>query len=301
MDLLQLKYFMHIADNEHLNRTAEMLNVTPSTLSGALTRLEKELDTQLFDRIGRNIQLNRFGKIYYKYCQDIFHALENARSELAEAKAESSVSITIGLTNPLLWVNAFSQLRLEYPDLRFQLVSFDTGKEFSDIRELDLIIASPDSLHVTELQYRVLFRDEILLAVSPAHPFATRTSIDLSEAKNEGFVSLPKNTFFRKFCDDLCLQAGFLPKTQVECDYVLRAQMIQNENMVGLITRHGANTGLHKNTVFLHLSSPKCARTQAIFWHKKQFQTAAMETIKNFLVDYFKDYNPLEKEEMPPL
>ena len=295
MDLLQLKYFMHIAENEHLNKTAELLRVTPSTLSGALSRLEKELDTQLFDRIGRNIRLNRFGKIYYKYCQEIFRALDNANAELSEAKGELDRSVSIGLTNPLLWVDAFSALRSAHPDLRFRLISFDTGEEYSDIKDLDLIVASPDSLQEPELLSRTLFHDEVLLAVSPNHPFAERTSIDLSEAKDEWFVSSLKNTSFRRFCDELCKQAGFLPKTQVECDYGLRAQMIQSENMVGLITRHGADSGLYKNTVFIPLSTPKCSRAQAVFWHKKQFQTATMETIKDFLVAYFKNYKPLER------
>lgn len=297
MDLLQLKYFMALAESEHLNKTAKELIVTPSTLSTSLSRLEKELDVKLFDRIGRNIKLNDFGRIYYKYCKEVFCALENAIKEINDFQNKINSTITIGLTNPLLWQEPFKMIRIEHPEIHFHLIAFDTGTEHSDISKLDLIIASPDSLCDEALASKILFYDEVLLAVPPQHRLAGKKSIDLAEAKDEWFVNSLQNTSFRQFCDNLCFKAGFSPKTQIECDYILRSKMMISENMIGIITRMGFLAGIYNEMVVIPIHSPKCRRPQAIFWNKSRYQTKEMNIIKDFLVAYYKDYSPLGRKE----
>lgn len=63
MDLLQLQYFIAIAEYQHITKAAAHLHVSQPSLSNTLSRIENELGTQLFDRQGRNIVLNDSGKI----------------------------------------------------------------------------------------------------------------------------------------------------------------------------------------------------------------------------------------------
>jgi len=63
MELLQLKYFRTIARFEHMTRAAEELHIAQPALSKTVSLLEKELGVLLFDRRGRNIFLNQYGKI----------------------------------------------------------------------------------------------------------------------------------------------------------------------------------------------------------------------------------------------
>ena len=50
MELLQLRYFKAVAENESLTQTANKLFISPPSLSSTISRLEKELGTELFDR-----------------------------------------------------------------------------------------------------------------------------------------------------------------------------------------------------------------------------------------------------------
>ncbi|MEO0004174.1 MAG: hypothetical protein RLZZ22_1866, partial [Pseudomonadota bacterium] len=52
MEIRQLRYFLDIADTEHLTQSAQNLFVTQSTLSHGLRQLEQELGVALFDRLG---------------------------------------------------------------------------------------------------------------------------------------------------------------------------------------------------------------------------------------------------------
>lgn len=63
MDLLQLKYFKVVAEQEHITKSAKLLMVSQPYLSAIVARLEEEMGGQLFDRDGRNVVLNEYGKI----------------------------------------------------------------------------------------------------------------------------------------------------------------------------------------------------------------------------------------------
>ena len=63
MELLQLKYFQTVAYMEHITKASKKLNIAQPSLSLMIKRLEDEIGTPLFDRKGRNIQLNESGKI----------------------------------------------------------------------------------------------------------------------------------------------------------------------------------------------------------------------------------------------
>lgn len=64
MELLQLKYFQTVARLEHMTKAAEELHIAQPSLSKTIARLEKDLGVPLFDRQGRQITLNSFGKYF---------------------------------------------------------------------------------------------------------------------------------------------------------------------------------------------------------------------------------------------
>jgi LysR family transcriptional activator of glutamate synthase operon len=64
MELLQLKYFQTAAKMQNFSQAAEMLNISQPSLSITIARLEDELNAKLFDRKGRNIELNETGRVF---------------------------------------------------------------------------------------------------------------------------------------------------------------------------------------------------------------------------------------------
>ena len=76
MNLSQLHYFQVVAEEEHISRAAEKLHISQPSLSTTIRRLEKELDTPLFDRRGRNIYLNQAGKQLLEHVHFIFSQID---------------------------------------------------------------------------------------------------------------------------------------------------------------------------------------------------------------------------------
>lgn len=64
MDFNSLQYFKVVAKYENMSRAAEELHITQPALSKSISLLEQSLGVDLFDRQGRAIKLNRYGKFF---------------------------------------------------------------------------------------------------------------------------------------------------------------------------------------------------------------------------------------------
>lgn len=86
MTLEQLAIFIAVAEREHLTKAAAALRLTPSAVSSAIKSLENFYNVQLFDRVGRGIELTRDGRAF----------LKEARETVARAKAAELVLSELG-------------------------------------------------------------------------------------------------------------------------------------------------------------------------------------------------------------
>ena len=82
MDSLSLNAFVVVAEQGSFSRAAELLFVTQPAVSKRIVKLENELKTQLFDRIGRNVALTTAGQHLLPKAKAILEAMENTSHEL---------------------------------------------------------------------------------------------------------------------------------------------------------------------------------------------------------------------------
>ena len=69
IDLVQLRTFVAVAEEQHLTRAAERLYLSPSAASGHIRAVEEALDIQLFVRTKRNLELTRAGEVLLREAQ----------------------------------------------------------------------------------------------------------------------------------------------------------------------------------------------------------------------------------------
>ena len=85
MNLTYLKYFLELAKIQHYGRAAELLGISQPGLSHAIAALEKELGMPLFKKDGRNIALNRFGKMLMPEAEKILPIMSSLKSLIFQA------------------------------------------------------------------------------------------------------------------------------------------------------------------------------------------------------------------------
>ena len=95
MNMFQLQCFMAMVDNRVEQKAADYLNVSQPTLSKAISSLETELNTKLFDRIGRGLALNENGASFYKYAYDATKTIAEGADLIMSLRNEMLGTITI--------------------------------------------------------------------------------------------------------------------------------------------------------------------------------------------------------------
>lgn len=221
MDLLQLKYFQTLARLEHMTKAAHELQIAQPALSVTLARLENDLGVTLFDRTGRSIVLNKYGKAFLQRTNKVLMELAEGRQEIADLAGSEygSLSVTsVSLHKHFCdLLGGFAQL---YPKINFritQIVDDEVKLHLLETGESDFsFINTP--IQQNGIVSVPLMKEEIFLAVAPTHRFARRGMIFLSELAEEPFITLKVNHSLRAFCDALCHKGGFTPKIVCECD-----------------------------------------------------------------------------------
>lgn len=67
MDLTQLHQFITVAECQNVSQAAHKLFITQPALSRSISRLETELEVQLFDRKSNALLLNENGKVFLQH------------------------------------------------------------------------------------------------------------------------------------------------------------------------------------------------------------------------------------------
>lgn len=84
MELRQLRYFVAVAEREHISDAAAALDVAQSAVSRQIANLEKELGTPLFERVGRNVRLTAIGKIFFEHSVYALKAIDIAVKQVED-------------------------------------------------------------------------------------------------------------------------------------------------------------------------------------------------------------------------
>lgn len=78
MDLNKLRYFLVVAETEHVTQAANMLGISQPALTRAIHRLEEELGVTLIAGEGRNIRLTEEGLFLKQHAAQAMRTLDEA-------------------------------------------------------------------------------------------------------------------------------------------------------------------------------------------------------------------------------
>ena len=98
MNLQQLEYFKVIAETKNFTTASNILSVTQPALSKAISKLEEELEVELFQREGRNIKITEFGEVFLKYAKNALSEIEIGKFKLQDMKNNNDKIISISST-----------------------------------------------------------------------------------------------------------------------------------------------------------------------------------------------------------
>ena len=128
MDNRSLKQFINLADSLHFGRASEASNVSPSTLSRSITRIEEEVGVTLFERNNRSVSITHAGRLFLGYARDALGEWDTIRNtllkEAAALRGEVSMYCSVTASYGFLF-DILARFRQDYPNVEIKLHTGD--------------------------------------------------------------------------------------------------------------------------------------------------------------------------------
>lgn len=180
MTLEQLRIFIAVAEREHLTRAAEALNLTPSAVSAAIHALEARYGVQLFDRIGRRIELSRSGRLFLNEARAAQASAQLAERALTELGGLERGTLTLQASQTIAsyWLPPFLvAFRAAHPAISLILREGNSLAVAVAVRDGDADLGFAEgALDDPALALVSVARDRLVVVASPDHPLAHRAA-----------------------------------------------------------------------------------------------------------------------------
>ncbi|MTT30578.1 LysR family transcriptional regulator [Terrilactibacillus sp. BCM23-1] len=290
MEWQQIEYFYTVAKSQHMTHAAEELSISQPALSRSISRLEDELGVPLFQRQGRNIILNRYGKLFLNRAERILREFEEGKQEIQDLLDPEFGEISLGFLHTLGiniipdMVRTFHQ---HYPKTKIKLHQNDSASLLHDVvlGEIDLCLVNPvdEKLNV---HWENLWNEELFVMVPKNHRLAKYDTITFEEIKDEPFISLKEGIALRSITNKLCDEAGFVPNMTFEGEEITTiAGLVAAGLGVTLIpdSREIDSIPLAK----LRVRWPNCERQIGLAWGENHYMSPAVKAFRSFIFEHY--------------
>ena len=123
------KIFYYVAKYHNFTKAAQALNNSQPNITRAMNCLEQQLNTTLFIRTNRGVQLTPEGERLYTHGLSAMDQFQAAEEELADSSGLSHGSVAIGASETALNIFLLDKLKsfhMTYPGIRLKLYNHST-------------------------------------------------------------------------------------------------------------------------------------------------------------------------------
>lgn len=300
LELRQLRYFVEVAEREHISDAAEHLHVAQSAISRQIANLEEELGASLFERIGRNVKLTPIGRIFLEHTIVALKAIDFAVKQVEEHLDPKKGTIKIGFPTSLasyMLPTVISAFKREYPDVSFQLRqgSYKYLIEAVKNRELNLAFLGPLPQKDELIEPTILFSENISALLPANHPLSKEKSIKLIELRDEDFVLFPEGYILHKVAVDACKSVGFLPRITSEGEDMDALKGLVAAGIgVCLLPESAFYDSTPRFTVKVPIDSPNFRRTVGIISPINRDLAPSEQVFLDFVKTFFSRLNQFQ-------
>jgi DNA-binding transcriptional LysR family regulator len=192
IDLRHFRCFVAVAEELHFHRAAKRLGVAQPALSRTIKTMENELGVTLLERSNRRVELTHVGEIFLTGCRKCLEHSARIIEDMQRVQQGSIGTLRIGYTENAMNGQLPSLLKAfkgQTPDISLVLTHSVTSEQVSQLEDgsIDLGFAT-GNLAKTGFESIRIQSERFVCVVYDSHPFATRSSICLSELAEEPMV-----------------------------------------------------------------------------------------------------------------
>ncbi|WP_426413023.1 LysR family transcriptional regulator [Bradyrhizobium ganzhouense] len=286
MEFKQLRYFIAVAEEGHITRAAERLDMQQPPLSRQIKAIERELDVQLFYRTARGVELTDAGRAFLDEARTLLanlqHAFDATRSVARGERGRISVGVMpTGPFHPFV-PQVIRRFREAFPLVSLTLEERLSTEMMDRLRDeqMDVAFIRTSRVDPEHLAIIPLLDEPMMVAVPEGHQLIRTNgekSLSMKQLARETFILFgPPGTGMYDATIAACRGAGFSPRVgqqapgitsclglvAVGLGIALVPASMQRTHMEGLLYRRIA--GPNVPTVQLSLGSRRGNRSAVV-------------------------------------
>lgn len=283
MEIRQLQTFVQAAQLESFSKTAEMLGYSQSAITVQMRLLETELNTRLFDRMGKRVVLTPQGREFLKSANKILYEVNKASKSMNEGR-ELTNPLHVGTIESLCtakFPRILSEFHSLHPRVNLQITVDSPEKliRMMEHNELDLIYIL-DTPRWDENWVKVMeLAEPVVFVASAASRFAGKERLVLDDILQEPFFLTEKHANYRQALDQqLALRRQSISPVLEISDTEFIIRMLELNQGLSFLPYFAVEQDIYKHRIItLDVKDVYISMYRQIFYHKNKFRTREME------------------------
>ncbi|KEK22685.1 LysR family transcriptional regulator [Bacillus gaemokensis] len=288
MEIKQLITFKTAAENLNFTQTAKKLNFAQSSVTAQIKALETELDTPLFERLGKRLFLTEAGRKFQLYADKMI-ALNYEAKMAVKDEGKISGTLVIGAQEsqctyrlPIIlkeFKEKFPQIKLIFKPAH----SNEDAKEQLMEGKVDLAFILDECKTEDVLYVESLIQEELKIVAFPNHPLCEKSIISTKDFENETLLLTELGCSYRTIFEELFRAEGIYPTNKIE---FVSVEAIKQCVIAGLgiailpamVVEKDIQEGTMKELVLRNTIAPIFTQ---IAWHKDKWMTSPLQQFIN--------------------
>ncbi|MCE9686780.1 LysR family transcriptional regulator [Shewanella sp. AS16] len=224
MDIRQLTHLDALARSGSFTLAAKRLNMAQPALSQSIKRLEHSLGVTLVNRGMGRLSLTAEGLVLHQHATLIIKQLQQAQAQIRAMANLSSGEVRIavpGMLGSFYLPSRLMAFRHQHPELKLSLFEGGTRDALRMLQqeEVDIAIITAQDLN-SELDSRLLLREQMVVALGQEHPLAGLERIRLDDFLEHELVMFKTGYFHREWILSQAKSLGKTPNIAFETNLI---------------------------------------------------------------------------------
>lgn len=283
MDIANLQAFKAVAETGSFSHAATLLFITQSAISKRITTLESELDTRLFDRIGRKVSLTEAGHTLLPKAHHILQEVEDSRRLITNLSGNIAGKLSIGTSHHIGLHRLPPVLRSftkQYPDVELDLHFMDSEEACHAIEhgDLELAIVTLPLEPAAILKTKTIWPDPLDIVINHQHPLAKQKNIKVNALAEHPAILPTRGTYTREIFEHTMDKHKLNLKVGLSTNYLETIKMMVS---VGLGWSVLPRSMMSHDLTKLNISGVSLQRLLGAVWHaERTLSNAAVAMIE---------------------
>ena len=216
MTIIQLEYFLSVANCGSFSQASEHCFVTQPSLSMQVKALEEELGVGLLDRSKKPVIPTEAGKAVLEQIRTVLKEFNTIREVVAEMKGETAGKMRLGVIPTIApyilhkFIPAFAK---KYPKVELEIREMVTADIVEALNKdrIDAAIVAGGTCGDGIVEQE-LFNDRFYIYLSPNHPLIERTNIRIEDIDPSELILLSPGNCLRDQIIELCQASREMPR-----------------------------------------------------------------------------------------